>query len=74
MRRVKVTSARTVVRRIAPIACVALLGVGAAACGSSSNTGTHDSPTATTAPSGATPAPATPAPATTAPQSGGAGF
>lgn len=81
MRRVKVSSARNVARRIAPVACVAMLGVGAAACGSSSKTGTHDAPTATTAPSGATvapsgatTAPATTAPATTAPQSGGAGF
>ena len=74
MRRVKVSSARNIARRIALIACVAMLGVGAAACGSSSNTGTHDSPTATTAPSGATKVPASTAPASTAPQSGGAGF
>ena len=74
MKRVKVVSARKVVWRIAPIACVALLGVGAAACGSSSNTGTHDAPTVTTVPASAAAAPATAAPATTAPQSGGAGF
>ena len=62
------TRARPLVQRLAPIVCVAILGVAAAACGSDdkpSNTG----PAVTTTPSGAT----TPAP-TTAPKSGGAGF
>lgn len=61
---------RGVVRYLAPVACVVMLGVGASACGSStSSTDTGDSPGATT-PAGAT----TPSVATSEAQSGGAGF
>jgi len=79
-------SANPVVRRIAPLAFAASLCLGAAACGSSSNTGPNDTPAvtshaATTPASTATPttpapttAPTTPAPTTTAPKTGGAGF
>jgi hypothetical protein len=79
MRRVKVTSVNSVVRRFAPIAIAASLCFGAAACGSTGNNGTNNAPTGTKpaaiTPSGATtPAPTTVAPTTTAPQSGGAGF
>ena len=65
----KFTSVRNVVQRIAPIACVAILGVTTAACGSSTKPGSNNTPTATTSP----PSPAT-TPAATNPQSGGAGF
>jgi hypothetical protein len=69
MRQVKATAVSNVVQRIAVIACVAILGVGAAACGSSGNTVTPKAPTPTTVRSTVT----TP-PTTTAPKSGGAGF
>lgn len=60
-------------RRIAVVACVAMLGIGATACGSSDvNNDTPQAPTPTAAQPAATPAP-TPSP-TTSPQSGGAGF
>ena len=72
MRRTQTTSARRVVRRFAPIAFTAILGVTAAGCGSSSSPG--NTPTATTTPSGATTPGATTPGATTAPESGGAGF
>jgi len=62
------TRVRPLVRRLAPLACVAILGVTAAACGSD-NKPDNTGPAVTTTPSGAT-TPAT----TTAPKSGGAGF
>jgi hypothetical protein len=68
MRQVKVTPVRNVVHRVAVIACVAILGVGAAACGSTSNTDTPKAPTPTTVGSPVS------TPPTTAPKSGGAGF
>ena len=49
MRQVKVTAVRKVARRIAIIACVGILGVGAAACG-------DDSVVTPQAPTGSTPA------------------
>ena len=70
MRQVKVTAVSKVVQRIAVIACVAILGVGAAACGSTGNNVTPKAPTPTTA----RPNAVTTTPPTTAPQSGGAGF
>ena len=86
MRQVKVTAGRKLVQRMAVIACVGILGVGAAACGDDS-TVTPEAPANTTqqAPAATTPAAAattpaaaatTPAgaPATSDPQSGGAGF
>jgi hypothetical protein len=72
MRQVKVTAVSKVAQRIALIACVAILGVGATACGSSGNV-TPKAPTPTTARSTVTTPPTT-APPTTAPKSGGAGF
>lgn len=58
---------RKILRRTAPVACAALMALGAAGCGSSSSsTDTGDSPT--TVPAGAG------ADGTSAPQSGGAGF
>lgn len=55
--------------RSAPVAFVAILGVGVAACGSSGGT------TRNQAPAASTPATATPtAPPTTVAKSGGAGF
>jgi hypothetical protein len=77
MKRHDGTTVRKVMQRVAALTCVAVLGFGAAACGSSSTTNHSNQPPATTSPSGATTAPATPAattPATTSPQSGGAGF
>jgi hypothetical protein len=69
MRHAKGPAARKVVRGVAAMAFAAVLGVGAAACGSNGGSGHNDAPT---------PAPATNqatnAPATTAPQTGGAGF
>jgi hypothetical protein len=65
MRQVKVTVASKIVHRIAVIACVGLLGVGAAACGSSGDNVTPQAPT------GSTPAGVT---TTASPQSGGSGF
>jgi|tagenome__1003787_1003787.scaffolds.fasta_scaffold17940061_1 hypothetical protein len=85
MRQVKVTAGRKLVQRMAVIACVGILGVGAAACGDDT-TVTPEAPANTSqqAPAATTPAPAatTPAasattpgaPATSNPQSGGAGF
>jgi hypothetical protein len=67
MGHVKTTVASKVVRRLAAVACVALLGVGAAACGDDS----VDNPGAPTP--GSTPSVTTPA-VTPAPQSGGSGF
>jgi len=79
MRQLKITAMNGVAKRIAIVACVAALGVGAAACGD--NSVTPQSPTVTGGgqPAATTPAAAaastTPAPApTTSPQSGGAGF
>jgi hypothetical protein len=77
MKRNDGTNVSKVMQRVAAITCVAVLGVGAAACGSNTNTNHSNQPPATTSPSGATTALATPAattPATTSPQSGGAGF
>jgi len=87
MRQVKVTAGRKLVQRMAVIACVGILGVGAAACGDDT-TVTPEAPANTSqqAPAATTPAAAaattpaasatTPAgaPATSDPQSGGAGF
>jgi hypothetical protein len=82
MEQVKDTPRGNVVKRMAPIALVAILGLAVAGCGSGSDTGTNNAPT-TTAPAAGTTAPATPTtapapatttPATTAPKSGGAGF
>ena len=67
MRQVKVTAVGKVVQRIAVIACVAILGVGATACGSTGDNVNPQAPTPTQAPAAVT----TP---TTSPQSGGAGF
>ena len=67
MRQVKVTALNKVVQRIAVVACVAILGVGAAACGDDSVV-TPQAPTVTIAPTGATTPPAS------NPQSGGSGF
>jgi hypothetical protein len=65
MRQLKPTTAHRVGRRVAMMACVAVLGLGATACGASdSNNVTPGAPT------GTTPA----APAATNPQSGGSGF
>ena len=76
MKRVNGTPARRVAQRIAPIACVAMLGLTAVACGSTTKTVTNNSPTtpaaATSVPGASTPAPTTTAPG--APKTGGAGF
>jgi len=65
-----------VVHRIALIAFVAIIGVGAAACGDDSVTpqSPGSTPSAVTTPAAAAPTATTPAAATTNPQSGGAGF
>jgi hypothetical protein len=63
----KADSGRKMMYRIAPLACAALLGLGAAACGSSGTSHTQNPPT----PAASTP---TTSPSTTAPKSGGAGF
>lgn len=65
MTRVQSSTRSKLLRRTAPFALVAILGVGAAACGSSSKASHTQSPGAST--------PAT-APPSTASQSGGAGF
>lgn len=65
MRRSKTEARRNLLRFSAPIAFVAILGVGATACGSSGGAKTQNPPAA----------PASTTPATTAPPgSGGAGF
>ncbi len=69
MKHAKVPATRKTARRVAAIAFAALLGVGAAGCGSKSGSGNNDAPT----PAPAT-KPATNTPGTTAPQTGGAGF
>jgi hypothetical protein len=69
MRQVKVTAASKVARRFAVIACVAILGVGAAACGDDSVV-TPQAPTGGSTPAGVT----TPAPGETTPIAGGSGF
>jgi len=77
MRQVKVTAGRKVVQRFAVVACVAILGVGATACGDDTVTPGAPANTTQQAPAATTPAAAatTPAaPATSNPQSGGAGF
>jgi hypothetical protein len=66
MGQVKVTPVSKVGRRIAVMACVAILGVGATACGAS-DTVTPQAPTQQSVP------PATATPPTTSPQAG-AGF
>jgi hypothetical protein len=63
----KATSGRKLIFRIAPLACAALLGLGAAACSSGGTSHTQNSPT----PAASTPSTAPP---TTAAKSGGAGF
>lgn len=55
------------IKRIAPLALMAMLGLGAAACGSSGGTHTQNSPSQTGTP-------ATGTPTTQPPSSGGAGF
>lgn len=71
MRQLKPTTTSKVGRRIAMMACVAALGLGATACGASdSNNVTPGAPTGTVQ----VPAATTPAPAATNPQSGGSGF
>ena len=67
MRQVKVTARNNVVHRIAVVACVAVLGVGAAACGDDSVV-TPQAPSVTNAPAAVTTPPAS------SPQSGGSGF
>lgn len=71
MTRIKTPGRSKTLWRSAPIAFVALLGFGAAACGSSGTSHTQNSPTTPVPPAATTPATA---PSTTAPQSGGAGF
>jgi hypothetical protein len=66
MRRAQPTSSRHIVHRLASLACVAILGVAGAGCGSGSKPGTNNSPAVTTTPSGQG------SPAPTSPQSGGA--
>jgi hypothetical protein len=72
VKRNKPTSFSKVVPRLAVVAFVAVLGIGATACGSKNGSGTNDQPAATTVPaataasSAATPA-ATEAPTTVAP-------
>jgi hypothetical protein len=77
MSQVKVTLVRHAVRRIATVACVAVLGVAAAGCGSGTKQpATNSVPKVTNAPASPTSAPSSPtnAPTTAAPKSGGAGF
>jgi hypothetical protein len=83
MRQVQVPFSQKAIRRVLPVACLAILGVTTAACGSSVKPATTNTPSAVTTPAAAsTPAAATtpaavttPAAATTAaPQAGGAGF
>ena len=70
MTRVHVPFARKAVRRMAPIACVVMLAVVGAACGSSAKPANGNTPPAVT-----TTVPASPATSTTsAPQAGGSGF
>jgi len=64
MRQVRITVRDKVVSRIAVVACVAILGVGVTACGSSDGGSVTPGAPATNAPSAAT----------TPPKSGGAGF
>ena len=70
MRRVNVTPASKIAHRIAVMACVAILGVGATACGASDNNVTPQAPAVTTPKPTAT---TVATPPTTSPQ-GGAGF
>jgi hypothetical protein len=63
MRQVKTTVMGKVVQRIAIVACAAILGVAATACGASDSNVTPGAPAPTNAPA-----------ATSPPQSGGAGF
>jgi hypothetical protein len=72
MEHVKVTAASKVARRIAVVACVATLGVGAVGCGSPGANVTPQAPTPTTKPTAVPTKVSTPP--TTAVQSGGAGF
>jgi len=70
MRQLKPTTTSKVGRRIAMMACVAALGLGATACGASdSNNVTPGAPTGT-----AVQVPAATTPGATNPQSGGSGF
>jgi hypothetical protein len=68
MNQVKVRTTSKMFRRVAAVAFVAVIGVGATACGDDSVT--PQSPNT----SPAAPAATTPAPAATNPQSGGSGF
>jgi hypothetical protein len=80
MTQVTGTFRKSVAQRAIAIACLAVLGVTASACGSTTKSGPNNSPAGTTVPSkaaasSATTGPATTAPSTTAaPKSGGAGF
>lgn len=69
MRQTTTMTRQKIVRRIAPIALVAMLGVGAAACGTSGA-----SPRTQNAPTQNAPAQNSQTPTTAAPSSGGAGF
>lgn len=68
MKQVKARAGTKVVQRIAVVACVAILGVGAAGCGD--NSGTPQAPTPTQAPAAGVTTP----PTTASAQSGGSGF
>lgn len=74
MNHVKATTSSKMFRRVAAVAFVAVIGLGATACGDDSVT--PQSPNTSPAPAAATtPAPAATTPsATTNPDSGGAGF
>jgi hypothetical protein len=69
MNQVKVRTTSKMFRRVAAVAFVAAIGIGATACGDDSVT--PQSPNTTPAQA---PAATTPAPAATNPQSGGSGF
>ena len=73
MRQVKVTARNKVVQRAAVVACVAILGVGAAACGDDSVV-TPQAPSVTNAPAAVTTPPAAVTTPASSPQAGGSGF
>ena len=73
MNQIKVRTTNKMFRRMAAVAFVAVIGLGATACGD--NSVTPQSPNTSPAPAGTTPAPAATTPsATTNPSNGGAGF
>lgn len=69
MRQTTTITRQKIARKIAPIALLAMLGVGAAACGTSGA-----SPRTQNAPTQSAPAQSPSTPTTAAPSSGGAGF